>query len=288
MLGALLARSNEGLPVFKRLVHALAPRSAVNFAWNLSSDLRDLPARLSDPRPRPWRIVHNVGGGDFYATGEAFFALFHASVDLRPDAHVLDIGCGAGRLAFPICAFLGPQGRYTGFDIAPRALTFARAHVRGAGAINLVHADLSSQEYARRGGQAREYRFPAEDGDVDAALATSLFSHIRADVARAYLAEAGRVLRPGGRIMLTGFLVSEADRARLDQARLALQPMGDEQSFAADPRHPERAIGFDEAVFLGWARAAGLSVEGEMIRGDWRGPAPTGGEFQDRLVLVKA
>lgn len=272
--------------MLKRLVHALAPRSAVNLAWNLASDARDLPARLRDPRPRPWRVIHNVGGGDFYATGADFFTLFRDGVDLQRDSHVLDIACGAGRMAFPICAYLGVEGRYTGFDIAPAALKFAQAHVTGDCAIRFVHADLSSQEYARRGARAEDYRFPADDGSVDAALATSLFSHILPEVAEAYLHEAGRVLRSRGRLMLTAFLVDAEDRDRLGSARLGLQPFG-ETAFAADPRHPERAIGFDAAVFLGWAQAAGLNVCGDIHRGDWRAPAATGGEFQDRLVLEK-
>jgi SAM-dependent methyltransferase len=271
----------------KRLVHALAPRRAVNFVWNAAADLRELPARLGDSRPRPWRVIHNVGGGDFYATGQAFFALFRDAVDLAPDACVLDIGCGAGRLALPICRHLDARGRYVGFDIAPRALAFARAHVRGECTIDLVHADLASQEYARRGAEARRYRFPAADAGVDAALATSLFSHIQPDVAEHYLAESGRVLRRGGRIMLTAFLVGPGDHDRLAAARLALEPIHG-PAFAADPRHPERAIGFDETAFQGWAEAAGLRLVGVIHRGDWRAPAPTGAEFQDRLVLEKA
>ena len=280
------SKSAEGLPAMKRLVHAIAPRPWVNFAWNLAADLGEIGQRVSDPRPRPWRVVHNVGGGDFYATGGAFFALFRDAVALKDDACVLDIGCGAGRLAVPICNHLGSRGRYIGFDIAPRALDFARTHVRGACAIEFVHADLANAEYARRGERADSYRFPAADASVDAALATSLFSHILPDVAVHYLSEAGRVLKPGGRLMLTAFLVTQADRKRPGAARLKLEPYG-EMAFAADPRHPERAIGFDETSFLSWVEAAGLIVAGDVHRGDWRAPAATGGEFQDRLVLEK-
>lgn len=270
----------------KRLVHAVAPRSVVNFAWNLAADITELGQRVSDPRPRPWRVVHNVGGGDFYATGARFFSLFRDAVALKDDASVLDIGCGAGRLTFPICEYLGPQGRYTGFDIAPRALAFAKAHVRSRAAVELIHADLANAEYARQGDRAEGYRFPAADASVDAALATSLFSHLLPDVAVHYLGEVGRVLKPGGRFMLTAFLVRPEDRDRLDAARLALRAYG-ETAFVADPRHPERAIGFDEFSFLSWVEAAGLSVVGDIHRGDWRAGAAQGGDFQDRLVLEK-
>lgn len=270
----------------KRLVHAVAPRSVVNFAWNLGADLAELGQRVRDPRPRPWRVVHNVGGGEFYATGEAFFTLFRDGVDLAREACVLDIGCGAGRMTFPICAYLGEEGRYVGFDIAPRALAFAKTHVRARCAVELIHADLGNAEYARRGAPAEAYRFPVEDGCVDAALATSLFSHILPGVARRYLSETARALRPGGRFMLTAFLVGPHDHARLDQARLTLHRL-DEDAFAADPRHPERTVAFDEAAFLGWAEAAGLRLRGAIHRGDWRAREATGGEFQDRLILEK-
>lgn len=272
----------------KRLVHSIVPRSLVNLAWNLAGDLKELPARVRDPRPRPWRFWHNVGGGDFHNTGDAFFALFRTEVALEPESHVLDLGCGAGRLAFPICAFLSANGRYTGFDIAPRAIRFARRHVRGACSIEFVLADLANHEYQRSGASAASYTFPAEDGSVDAALATSLFSHLMADDAKAYLQESGRVLRPGGRLMLTGFLVGPGDREKLGarECRLALQPFG-EDAYVADPRHPERAIGFDETAFMSWAAQAGLKLSGDYARGDWRAPSATGGEFQDRLVLER-
>ena len=270
----------------KRLVHALAPRGAVNFAWNLAADLAELPARRRDPRPRPWRVLHNVGGGEFYKTGEDFFTLFQDGVDLKPGASVLDIGCGAGRMAFPICAALNETGRYIGFDIAPGALAFARRHVRGDCAIPFHHADLANREYARRGAPAEAYVFPADDASVDAAIATSVFSHILPGAAERYLAETGRVLRQGGRIMLTAFLVREADHTTLSTARLALKPFS-ETGYAVDARHPERAMGFDEAAFLHWAHSAGLRLAGPVHRGDWREAEAGGGEFQDRLVLQK-
>jgi len=274
------------MPV-KALIHRYAPRRLVNLGWNLASDIKDLPSRLRDPRPRPWRAFHNVGGGDFYAAGTAFFDRFKQAAQLQPGAHVLDLGCGAGRLAIPICAYLDEHGRYTGFDIAERALKFARRVTVGRCSITFHHADLSNREYRATGGDAASYRFPVDDASVDAAIATSLFSHLLPADTRSYLEETARVLKPDARLVMTAFLVNAADRRTLEggKARLALKPF-DAVSFAADPRHPERAIGFDETTFLSWAEAAGLELEGDIDRGDWREPAPTGREFQDRLVLA--
>ncbi len=275
------------MPV-KALIHRYAPRRLVNFGWNLAGDIRELPERIADPRPRPWRVIHNVGGGDFYTTGQVFFERFRDAVQLEPDAHVLDLGCGAGRLAIPICGYLTGRGRYTGFDIAETALAFARRVTQGRCAIAFHHADLSNPEYRKTGADAGSYRFPADNASVDAALATSLFSHLRPADTQAYLKETARVLKPGGRLVMTAFIVTAQDRSALDAGtpRLALQRL-DGVSFAADPRHPERAIGFDEAAFLSWVDNAGLAVEGEIVRGDWREREPTGGEFQDRIVLAR-
>ena len=270
----------------KALIHRYAPRALVNFAWNLASDLQELPVRLSDPRPRPWRTMYNVGGGDFYETGDRFFDSFRDAVDLKTDDHVLDLGCGVGRLARPICAYLDKDGRYTGFDISEKALTYARKTVSGSCQMAFHHADLANAEYRTTGASAQSYRFPAQDASVDAALATSLFSHLKAEVAEAYLAETGRVLKPGGRILLTAFIVEAEDLPVLEagQARLKLQAMG-KGVYAADPRHPERAIGFDRSLFESWVKAAGLAIE-SRVPGDWRGQMAQQ-DYQDRLVLKR-
>ena len=207
---------------------------------------------------------------------------------LSPSAHVLDIGCGAGRLAVPLCAYLDEAGAYTGFDIARPGLRFARRVARGRCAIGFVHAELANAEYNRRGADPADYRFPAEAATIDLAVATSLFTHILPDVAQAYLREAGRVLKPQGRLMLTAFHVdAEArDALRSGRARQRLTPWC-EAAWAADPRHPERAIGFDAEAFLTWAEAAGLRLAQPVIPGDWREP-DRGADFQDWLVFEKA
>ena len=54
-------------------------------------------------------------GGDEQAADIA------ALCGVAPDAQVLDVGCGCGRLARALTRYLGPAGRYEGFDLA-RAL----------------------------------------------------------------------------------------------------------------------------------------------------------------------
>ena len=47
---------------------------------------------------------------------------------LRPDHHVIDIGCGSGRLALPLTNFLR-RGRYEGFDIDPDMIAWCRRSI---------------------------------------------------------------------------------------------------------------------------------------------------------------
>lgn len=267
--------------------HRIVPRRIVNFFWNLGSDLKDLPVRLSSPRPMPWRLWHNVGGGDFHALGAHYFAQFSEAVALEQTDHVLDMGCGAGRVAFPIAAFLQSGGRYTGFDLSQRALDFAQRHVASRAALTFVHAPVQSREYAGVGAPASQYRFPVDDGSVDAALAISLFSHLLPQDAARYLAETGRALRPGGRVFLTAFIVDEPARQTLQDRRAACQmtPISAE-AWAADPRHPERAIAFEKTAFEDWMRQAGLVWARPMRTGYWATPEKAG-EFQDQIVLEK-
>jgi SAM-dependent methyltransferase len=269
-------------------VHHYVPRPLVNAAWNLASDLKDLPARFGDPRPRPWRSVHNVGGGDFYAQGRHLFALFSELVELQAHHRVLDIGCGAGRLAFPIGAFLNSDGRYLGFDIVHSGLRFARRHVRSEGKVQFVHADLSNREYRSAGQSAVSYRFPVDDGSIDAVVSTSVFTHIGPDTVKAYLDEIGRSLSPNGRAMITAFIVTDAVLHRMATGKTTLVLTNfDEDSWAIDPQHPERAIGFEENAFLNWCRESGLSLVEPIYAGRWTGKKD-GLDFQDVIVLQRA
>ncbi|WP_306017341.1 class I SAM-dependent methyltransferase [Oceanicaulis sp. MMSF_3324] len=240
--------------------------------------------RLKAPgAPRPWRVWHNVGGGDFHQIGQQYFEWFREGAHLTPSAHVLDMGCGAGRLAFPLAQYLGSKGGYTGFDLSERALGFARRHVRGPARFTFIKADVQSREYGGAGSKASGYRFPVEDDSIDAALAISLFSHLLPEDAAAYLKEAGRVLKPGGRLCLTGFLVDP--RMSLDDAVLSLKPFRD-GAWAADPREPERAIGYEQSAFEAWLDRAGLYFAEPVEAGHWSGPTRVG-EFQDRIIVEK-
>jgi ubiquinone/menaquinone biosynthesis C-methylase UbiE/DNA-binding transcriptional ArsR family regulator len=98
---------------------------------------------------------------------------------------LLDIGTGSGLML----EILGPRAEHAvGIDISAPALRLARTRVHGAG---LSHCEF------RRGDM---YRLPCEDRSFDIVTMERVLTLAERPVAA--LAEAGRALRPGGRLVV--------------------------------------------------------------------------------------
>jgi arsenite methyltransferase len=101
---------------------------------------------------------------------------------------VLDIGSGPGLLATDMAQAVGLAGRVCGIDVSDSMLTLARSRA--------VPGGSAAVEYRRGGVDA----VPYPDGSFDAAVSTQVLEYV-ADIPAA-LAEAFRVLRPGGRLLV--------------------------------------------------------------------------------------
>jgi ubiquinone/menaquinone biosynthesis C-methylase UbiE len=144
-------------------------------------------------------------------------AIAHAY--LRPEMTVADVGCGTGFLA----AGLAPKvAQVHALDGAPAMIEAARRNLTAF--TNVVY-------HVTDGGA-----LPLEDASVDAALA-NMYLHHRPDPAAA-LREMARLLRPGGRLVVT-----DLDRHTHEWLRAE---MADEW------------LGFDRVQVKEWLRAAGL------------------------------
>ncbi|MER7026638.1 MULTISPECIES: SAM-dependent methyltransferase [Streptomyces] len=123
---------------------------------------------------------------------------------LAPDAdtHVLDIGCGTGGPALRIARRTG--ARVTGITISRTQAAECADRAREAALTDRVTFDHGDA-----------MNLPYRDGSFGAALAVDSLCHMH-DRPRA-LAEARRVLRPGGRLLLTEFTL----RGRPSREQLA-------------------------------------------------------------------
>ncbi|GGS51433.1 hypothetical protein GCM10010156_07580 [Planobispora rosea] len=109
-----------------------------------------------------------------------------AAAELRAGETVLDLGSGGGLDVLLSARRVGPTGRVYGLDASAEMLELARR--------NAAHADATNVEFL----QGTIEDIPLPDRSVDAAISNCVVN-LSEDKA-AVLAEAFRVLRPGGRL----------------------------------------------------------------------------------------
>jgi arsenite methyltransferase len=108
---------------------------------------------------------------------------------LRPGEVVVDLGCGAGMDSFLAARAVGAEGRVIGIDMTDAMLEKARANARATGFANV--------EFRKGYIEA----LPIEDESVDVILSNCVIN-LSPEKHKVY-AEAYRVLRPGGRVMVS-------------------------------------------------------------------------------------
>ncbi len=234
----------------------------------------------------PPRRLNFVGPGDFVATGDEFLGHFVELGELRPTDRVLDIGCGIGRMARPLTAYLGAGGSYDGFDVSREGIEWCRRHYADFESFRFEHADVVNATYNPGGAElASEYRFPYAGASFDFAFAISVFTHlVQADASR-YLAEAARVLRPGGRLLSTWFLLDDESRARIEAGAAAFDlRRRDAETAVMSEGTPEEAIAYDRAWVIDRLAELGLELRGSWP-GTWSG-RDGGRSFQDIVVAA--
>ena len=131
-----------------------------------------------------------------------------AVADLREGETVLDLGSGAGADVLISARRVGASGRAIGLDMTDEMLEFARANARDAG--------LKNVEFVK--GYIED--IPLAEASVDVVISNCVIN-LSADK-DGVLAEAARVLRPGGRLAVADVIadpdLDEATRADMEQS----------------------------------------------------------------------
>jgi SAM-dependent methyltransferase len=246
-------------------------------------DLRDRVGGRAD-RLVPPRRLDFVGHSDFVDTGDEFLTHFVELAGLQPDERVLDVGCGIGRMARPLAGYLSPQGSYDGFDVDRRGIGWCRRRYRRHPNFRFRVADVYNRRYNPSGAHsAGEYRFPSEDGSFDLVVCASVLTHLLEGEADHYLSEIARALAPGGRALLTFFLLDGDSRAAIAQGRAGLPFLDhDAQVAVVSEELPEEAVAYDRAWVAEALERHRLEL-GAVYPGTWSGHVG-GRSFQDLVI----
>jgi ubiquinone/menaquinone biosynthesis C-methylase UbiE/DNA-binding transcriptional ArsR family regulator len=153
----------------------------------------------------------------------------------KPIRSLLDLGTGTGRM---LELFGADIERGLGLDLSLDMLALARARLDRAG---LKHCSV-------RHGDIYDLALPRDTFDV---VIVHQVLHFLDDSARA-IAEAARVLRPGGRLLVVDFAPHDLEFLREE--------------------HAHRRLGFAAATVTQWLEAAGLDV----LRQETLPPGPQG------------
>lgn len=150
-------------------------------------------------------------------------ALLLARLGDRPLGELVDIGTGTGRML----TLLAPRAeRAVGIDQSREMLGIARAALEHAG---LRHALVR---------QGDMYALPLPAASADTVVIHQVLHY--AEHPAAVLAEAARILRPGGRLCVVDFAPHDLEALR--------------------EQHSHRRLGFSNAEVADWCAAAGLAV----------------------------
>lgn len=158
----------------------------------------------------------------------------------RPLGRLVDIGTGTGRMI----ELFGPRATEAiGIDRSSEMLRLARVKLESAG----IPSSLR---------QGDMYALPLADQTADSVIIHQVLHYAHSPAAA--IAEAARVLAPGGTLLVIDFAAHEREDLRETDAHVRL--------------------GFEDEVMAGWFNAAGLTVDhvqhlagGELTVTLWRG-----------------
>jgi SAM-dependent methyltransferase len=225
--------------------------------------LRSIRRRIIGRRYPRWIVGRRypipLPGIGARGSGGLFFDRSVELAGLTPGDAVLEPGCGTGRMAKPLSRYL-TSGSYDGFDVVPSAIEWCEQNIKHPN-FRFRHVDVRNRYYNPDGSlDPQTFEFPCSGESFDFAFLTSVFTHMLPPEVRHYLSELRRVLRPGGRCLMTFFLLNgDSVRVRDSGPQRQFAHRGDGYCYEV-PGAPEAAVGYREEDVFGFLESAGFEL----------------------------
>ena len=267
----------------------LKVRGAYKKSISLSLDLTDWLLGRRDELTPPRRKRFYIGAGDFNKIGQEFLRYFTGLGELKPNARVLDVGCGIGRMAVPLISYLDHTGRYEGFDIVADEINWCQEEITSRHPnFSFQWVDIYNRMYNPNGKcQASEFKFPYADESFDFIFLTSVFTHMLPAEIENYFAEIVRVLKKGGRCLITFFILN-TESMKLIEAKLSTEDFsyGFDGFRSSEKNLPEAVIAYEENQIRRLYDKYRLQIAEPVRYGSWCG-RKSFLSYQDIIVSVK-
>lgn len=240
----------------------------------------------------PLRLMHDgpVGYREFKENGEEFFRHYVELCGLKPDEDILDIGCGIGRKTLPLIDYLSERGSYTGLDIVKSGVDWCTAkYTSRYPNFRFQLSDVYNHLYHPEGKhKASDYQFPFADNQFDFAVLNSVFTHMMPGDMENYLGEVSRVLRPGGRCLISFFLLNPESLGLVETKQSTLDfryEYGPVRTVSQETL--ELATAYEESYVTDLYRKHGLEIRPPVLYGSWCG-RQNFFSYQDQVLAFKA
>lgn len=248
--------------------------------------------RSSNPLVPPYYIRSLVGNYDYpehyIKVSNEFAGYFKDMCGLKPNSRVLDVGCGCGHLAMPLVQYIDKITVYDGFDIDPVLVKWATKHITKKYLnFHFWLADVYNKHY-NPGGKCKvnEYKFPWLSDTFDLVHLASVFTHMERAGMENYLREISRVLKKGGRLLVSYFLLNKLSD------ELTKQGLADYnfEFYRADYRiidnkFPKSAVAYNEQYILDIIKCCGFNIS-NIYYGSWCGREKYT-SYQDLVLAIK-
>ncbi len=239
----------------------------------------------------PPGILNYKNRKGYLETGDNYLRLF-IEYGLKPNHHVLEIGCGTGRISRVMRDFLS-RGSFIGVDIMTEAIDWCKKSFQDVPHMKFESLPVNNDYYnVFNTTDPAKFAFKYKDSQFDFIYLTSVFTHLLKPGLENYIKECARMIKKGGTFLATFFLLDEYTFELMKEGKASriFHKSEIKNMHLFNPDKPQAAVAYDKRFLQDLLFTNGLKIT-NMIDGKWRDRASKGNKHktfnQDVVIASK-